>query len=53
MPAMAFDAFDSQKFWAANIPQLYTTIGEDSLVINGLFSTETNPVVDLGVKIPT
>lgn len=48
-----FDAFDSQKFWAANIPQLYMTTGTDSLVINGLFSTETNPVVDLGVKLPT
>ncbi|MCF8256017.1 MAG: T9SS type A sorting domain-containing protein [Flavobacteriales bacterium] len=48
-----FDAFDSQKMWAANIPQFYTTVGTDSLVINGLYSTATNPIVDLGVKLPT
>jgi surface protein len=49
-----YDDFDSQKFWAAaSIPQLYTTVGTDSLVINGLYSTATNPVVDLGVKLPT
>ncbi len=49
-----FDAFDSQKFWAAaSVPQLYTTTGADSLVINGLESVATNPVVDLGVKLPT
>jgi len=49
----SFDDFDSHKMWVPNIPQLYTTVGADSLVINGLFSTETNPVVDLGVKLPT
>jgi hypothetical protein len=48
-----FDAFDSEKMWASNIPQLYTTVGADSLVINGLYSTETNPIVDLGIKAPT
>ena len=49
-----YDDFDSQKFWAvASVPQLYTTIGSDSLVINGLYSTVTNPVVDLGVKLPS
>jgi uncharacterized delta-60 repeat protein len=48
-----YDAYDSQKFWAgASVPQLYTTVGTDSLVINGLSSIAANPVVDLGVKLP-
>ncbi len=48
-----YDAYDSQKFWAgASVPQIYTSIGIDTLVINGLASTATNPVVDLGVKLP-
>ncbi|MCF8256718.1 MAG: T9SS type A sorting domain-containing protein [Flavobacteriales bacterium] len=48
-----FDDFDSQKFWASlSVPQLYTTVGTDSLVIKGLESVATNPVVDLGVKLP-
>ncbi len=46
--------FDSHKFWAAaTVPQLYTTVGTDSLVINGLESVATNPIVDLGVKLPS
>jgi hypothetical protein len=50
----AFDAYDSHKFWAAaTVPQLYMNEAEDSLVINGLYSTTTNPIVDLGVKLPT
>jgi hypothetical protein len=50
----AYDAYDSQKFWAgASVPQIYTSIGIDTLVINGLASTATNPIVDLGVKLPT
>jgi hypothetical protein len=49
----AYDAYDSQKFWAgASVPQLYTTVGTDSLVINGLSSIAANSVVDLGVKLP-
>ncbi|MCF8459120.1 MAG: T9SS type A sorting domain-containing protein [Flavobacteriales bacterium] len=48
-----FDAYDSEKMWASNIPQLYTTTGADSLTINGLYSTATNPIVDLGVKLPS
>jgi hypothetical protein len=49
-----FEGYDSRKFWAgAVVPQLYTTTGTDSLVINGLESVATNPVVDLGVKLPT
>ncbi len=49
-----YDAFDSQKFWASNaIPQLYTALAPDTLVINGMQSTATNPVVDLGMKLPS
>jgi glucose/arabinose dehydrogenase len=49
----SYDNYDSQKFWAgASVPQLYTTVGTDSLVINGLNSIVTNPIVDLGVKLP-
>ena len=47
-----FDVYDSHKFWASNIPQLYMNEATDTLVINGLYSTSTNPVVDLGVKLP-
>lgn len=46
------DDFDSPKFWAHGIPQLYTTVGTDSLVINGYESTTSMPVVDLGIEIP-
>jgi hypothetical protein len=50
----SFEDYDSQKFWAAaSVPQLYTTTGTDSLVINGLESVATNPIVDLGVKLPS
>lgn len=49
----AFDNYDSHKFWASNIPQLYMNVSEDTLVINGLTSTLTNPTVPLGVKLPT
>ncbi len=49
-----FEDHDSQKFWAAqSVPQLYTTTGTDSLVINGLESVATNPIIDLGVKLPS
>jgi len=48
----SYDDFDSQKMWMNNLPQLYTTVGTDSLTINGLFSIETNPVVDIGIKTP-
>jgi hypothetical protein len=50
----AFEDYDSRKFWAAaSVPQLYTTSSTDSLVINGLESVATNPIVDLGVKLPS
>jgi predicted RNA-binding protein with TRAM domain len=48
-----FDDYDSHKFWAsAVIPQLYMNTAEDTLVINGLYSIATNPIVDLGMKLP-
>jgi len=49
----SYDDFDSQKMWMNTLPQLYTTVSTDSLTINGLFSIETNPIVDLGIKTPT
>jgi hypothetical protein len=49
----ALDDYDSRKMWETSIPQLYSTVGNDSLTINGLFSTETNPIVDLGIKVTT
>lgn len=48
-----FDDFDSRKYWSSNVPQLYMNVAEDTLTINGLSSTITNPVVDLGMKLPT
>ncbi|MFC2175584.1 PKD domain-containing protein [Bacteroidota bacterium] len=48
-----YDDYDSQKFWAKNAPQLYTTLGEDTLTINGLNSYVTNPTVLLGMKVPS
>jgi hypothetical protein len=49
----SFEHFDSHKMWTANAPQLYTTIAADTTVINSLYSIETNPIVDLGIKAPT
>lgn len=56
-----FDDYDSRKYWAGAsvpqlytaIPQLYTTENNDTLVINGLTSTENNPTIPLGIKIPS
>lgn len=49
----SFDDYDSQKFWASNIPQLYSNIAEDTLTINGLNSPQTTQQVPLGMKLPT
>lgn len=48
-----FDDFDSRKYWTTNVPQLYMNVDEDTLVINGLTNTFSNPVVALGAKLPT
>ncbi|MCF8276603.1 MAG: BspA family leucine-rich repeat surface protein [Flavobacteriales bacterium] len=49
-----FDAYDSHKFWAtASLSQIYMNEAVDTLAINGLYSTQTNPIVELGVKLPS
>ena len=47
-----YDDYDSHKFWASNVPQLYSNVETDTLTINGLNSPLTTPTVNLGVKIP-
>jgi hypothetical protein len=46
----AFDAFDSPKMTNGNVavPEIYTTVGTESLVINGLNSLTTNRELPLG-----
>jgi surface protein len=47
------DAFDSHKmFGAASMPQMHTMVGSNAVAINGLFSSETTPMVDLELRIP-
>ena len=48
-----YDNYDSQKFWASNIPQLYSNVGGDTLTINGLNNPTSTPTVALGMKVPT
>jgi M6 family metalloprotease-like protein len=45
-----YDAYDSQKMTNANnsIPEIYTSVGTEKLVINGLNSIATNSLVPLG-----
>ena len=47
-----YDSYDSQKFWASNIPQLYSNIAGDTLTINGLNNPTSTPTVALGMKLP-
>jgi len=47
----SYDDYDSQKFWASGVPQLYTNVDDDTLTINGLNSPATNPTVPLGIKV--
>jgi alpha-tubulin suppressor-like RCC1 family protein len=48
----ALDAFDSEKMSNndALIPELYTIANSQKLVINGLESTVSNPIIPLGFK---
>jgi hypothetical protein len=48
----AFDAFDSEKMSNndALIPELYTIANSQKLVINGLESAVSNPIIPLGFK---
>jgi len=47
-----YDSWDSQKMFAENadVPQIYTTVGDEKVVINGLESTSTNSSIPLGFK---
>ena len=47
-----YDNYDSRKYWSNGLPQLYMNVAGDTLAINGLTSTENNPIVDLGMKLP-
>jgi len=51
----AYDAWDSQKMFAesAELPQIYTTVGDEKVVINGLESTTSNSIIPLGFKTAT
>ena len=46
------DAFDSEKMFAdnVNIPEIYTSVGSEKLVINGLESVNANQEIALGFK---
>ena len=46
-----YDDYDSQKFWAEDIPQLYSNLNQDTLTINGLNNPISTSSVDLGMKI--
>jgi len=48
----AFDAFDSEKMSNndASIPELYTVVNSQKLVINGLESAVSSPIIPLGFK---
>jgi len=48
--ADGYDAYDSQKMTNGNasIPEIYTSVGTERLVINGLNSIATNSLVPLG-----
>ena len=47
-----YDAWDSQKMFneSVNVPQIYTTVGDEKVVINGLESTTSNSIIPLGFK---
>jgi hypothetical protein len=49
------DAFDSEKMFAniPALPQLYSLVENQKLVINGMQSVKTNPAIPLGIKIGT
>lgn len=47
-----YDAYDSQKMFteSADVPQIYSTVDAEKVVINGLESTTTNSIIPLGFK---
>jgi len=50
-----YDSYDSPKMTNANvaIPEIYTKVGNENLVINGLNSIATNPSIPLGFTTGT
>ena len=46
------DNYDSKKFLLPNKPQVYTTVGDEQLVINGLKSGMAKTIVPLTVELP-
>lgn len=46
----AFDAYDSPKFAETKDVQVYTTVGTEKLVINGLSTITDNLLIPLGIK---
>jgi hypothetical protein len=47
-----YEDYDSQKYWTEDVPQLYSSIGTDTLTINGLNNPTSTPTVALGMKVP-
>ncbi|MBP5994649.1 MAG: T9SS type A sorting domain-containing protein [Crocinitomicaceae bacterium] len=47
------DAYDSKKMMLSNVPQVYTTLGNDKLVINGLKESKAHTIVPLTLELPT
>ena len=46
------DNYDSKKFLLPNKPQVYATVGDEQLVINGLKSGMVKTIVPLTVELP-
>ncbi|MBP5996300.1 MAG: T9SS type A sorting domain-containing protein [Crocinitomicaceae bacterium] len=49
----AMDEFDSKKMMLSNVPQVYTTVGDKKLVINGLKESKAHTIVPLTLELPT
>jgi hypothetical protein len=47
------DAYDSKKMMLSNVPQVYTTVGDQKLVINGLKESKAHTIVPLTLQLPT
>ena len=48
----ALDAYDSKKMMLSNVPQVYTILGTDKLVINGLKESKAHTIVPLTLELP-
>ncbi len=47
------DAYDSKKMMLSNVPQVYTKVGDQKLVINGLKESKAHTIVPLTLELPT